>query len=131
MRDARLDFLATLFDLARAEFAPGDYEEDADLARRIQVAARHGPSRQSIATMAISAEDAAAEEGQRVSLRPEAANNSPTALNTLSDPARNELACVFCHRPGRVRVEGFAPECDDCASSWEEEPGRARQEGRS
>ena len=28
--------------------------------------------------------------------------------------------CVFCDEPGRVRAEGFAPECDACASAWEE-----------
>ena len=29
------------------------------------------------------------------------------------------LECVFCHRPGRVREEGLAPECDECAAKWE------------
>ena len=45
MRDTTLDVLATLFGLQRGEFAPGDYEDDGDLARRIHVAARHGRSR--------------------------------------------------------------------------------------
>jgi len=29
--------------------------------------------------------------------------------------AGESLACVFCGKPGRVRAEGFAPECDGCA----------------
>ena len=45
---------------------------------------------------------------------------SPYAI--ARDPARAADAplCVFCDEPGRVRAEGFAPECDACASAWED-----------
>ena len=119
MRDTTLDILATLFGLERGEFAPGDYEDDAALARRIHVAARHGRSRRSIATMALPTGHPDVVEGQGVRSLPEVAGIDPVTLNTGADVADDELACVFCHRPGRTRTEGFAPECDDCASSWE------------
>ena len=114
-----MDVLATLFGLQRGEFAPGDYEDDADLARRIHVVARHGPSRGAIATMGLLIGDPNAVESQRVGFRPEVAGSDPVMLNLDGNTKSDELACVFCHRPGRVRAEGFAPECDDCASSGE------------
>ena len=117
MRDTTLDVLATLFGLQRGEFAPGDYEDDGDLARRIHVAARHGRSRQAIATMAFPIGHLDVVEGLRSGFRPEVAGTDPVTLNMGSNAAAAELACVFCHRPGRVRAEGFAPECDACASS--------------
>ena len=119
MRDTTLDILATLFGLQRGEFAPGDYEDDADLARRIHVAARHGRSRRSIATMALPTGPPDVVEGQWVRSLPEVAGIDPVTLNTDAGVETDELAFVFCHRPGRIRAEGFAPECDDCASSWE------------
>lgn len=129
MKATKLDFLATLFGLTRGQSAPGDYEEDADLARRIQVAARLRPSRQAIATMGIQIQDAGAGEGRQVTLRSQADSSDPTVPNTDGNPAASDLACVFCDRAGRVRVAGYAPECNDCASSWEDEPGKAWQEG--
>ena len=119
MRDTKLDILATLFGLERGEFAPGDYEDDTDLARRIHIAARHGPTRGAIATMGVSVGDADAAEGERTSFRPEVPAGDPAALNVDGNAVSRELACVFCHRAGRIRAEGFSPECDDCASSWE------------
>ena len=70
MRDTKLDVLATLFGLERGEFAPGDYEDDADLARRIHVAARHGRSREAIATMALPIGHPEVVERQRLDLGP-------------------------------------------------------------
>lgn len=32
-------------------------------------------------------------------------------VNSVGD----KLACVFCGKDGKVRAEGFAPECDECA----------------
>ena len=119
MRDTKLDILATLFGLERGEFEPGDYEEDTDLARRIHIAARHGPTRGAIATMGVSIGDSDAAEGQQASFRPEVPVGDPAALNVQGGAVGRELPCVFCHRAGRIRAEGFAPECDDCASSWE------------
>ena len=117
MKDTTLDVLATLFGLERGEFAPGDYEDDADLARRIHAAARHGRSREAIATMALPVGQPEVVERQRVGPRSEVAGIDSRTLNVVANPVVDELACVFCHRPGRVRAEGFAPECDDCASS--------------
>ena len=116
MRDTTLDVLATLFGLQRGEFAPGDYEDDADLARRIHAAARHGRSRGAIATMALPIGHPEVVEGRRVRSGPEAAGIDSPTLDVAANPVVDELACVFCHRPGRIRAEGFAPECDACAS---------------
>ena len=47
----------------------------------------------------------------------------PTSPHVITrDLARAEDTplCVFCDEPGRVRAEGFAPECDACASAWED-----------
>ena len=118
MRDTKLDILATLFGLQRGEFAPGDYEDDEDLARRIHLAARHGPSRGAIATMGVTIGDPEDAEGRRTGPLPEASGGDTAPLNTGGGAAADELACVFCHRPGRVRAAGFAPECDDCAARW-------------
>lgn len=117
MKDTKLDILATLFGLQRGEFAPGDYEDDEDLSRRIHLAARHGPSRGAIATMGVTLEGPEVAEGRRPGPRSEATGGDTVPLSTDSGAARDELVCVFCHRPGRVRAAGFAPECDDCALS--------------
>ena len=116
MRDTTLDVLATLFGLRRGEFAPGDYEDDADLARRIHAAARHGRSREAIATMALPIGHPEVVDGGTGNSRPEAAGIDSPTLDVAANPVVDELACVFCHRPGRIRAEGFAPECDACAS---------------
>ena len=117
MRDTRLDILATLLGLQRGQFAPGDYEDDEGLARRIHVAARHGPSRGAIATMGVTIGDPVAAEGRRSGSPAQDAGSGAAPLNPDGGAAGDELACVFCHRPGRVRAAGFAPECDACASS--------------
>ena len=117
MKDTTLDVLATLFGLERGEFAPGDYEDDADLARRIHAAARHGRSREAIATMALPIGHPEVVERQRVGSRSEVAGIDSPTFSGVGNPVVDDLACVFCHRPGRVRAEGFAPECDDCVSS--------------
>ena len=117
MKDTTLDVLATLFGLERGEFAPGDYEDDVDLARRIHAAARHGRSREAIATMALPVGQPEVVERQRVRSRSEIAGIDSPTFSGVANPVVDELACVFCHRPGRVRAEGFAPECDDCVSS--------------
>lgn len=54
---------------------------------------------------------------------------APTRLSRATSPyviawdlgrAADTPLCVFCDAPGRVRAEGFAPECDACASAWED-----------
>lgn len=54
---------------------------------------------------------------------------APTRLSRTTSPcvgawdlgrAADAPLCVFCDEPGRVRAEGFAPECDACASAWED-----------
>lgn len=126
MRDTKLDILATLFGLQRGEFAPGDFEDDEDLARRIHLAARHGPSRGAIATMGVTIGDPAAPDGRRTGSPAQTAGDGVAPHNMDGGAAGDELACVFCHRPGRVRAPGFAPECDDCASSWKREWSKGR-----
>ena len=128
MRDTKLDILATLFGLARGQYAPGDYEDDEDLGRRIHLAARHGPSRGAIATMGVTVGDPGVAEGGRSVSRPGAAAGDAAALNVGGSAPRDEQACVFCDRPGRQRAAGFAPECDECALS-DEQAWRDRQPG--
>ena len=117
MRDAKLDILATLLGLERGEYAPGDYEDDEDLGRRIHLAARHGPSRGAIATMGVTVADPGVTEARGPAPRPGAATGDAAALGAGGSAPRDEPACVFCDRPGRLRAAGFAPECDECASA--------------
>ena len=107
MRDTKLDILATLFGLARGEYAPGDYEDDEDLGRRIHLAARHGPSRGAIATMGVTVGDPGVAEGGRSVSRPGDAAGDAAALNVGGSAPRDEQACVFCDRPGRQRAAGL------------------------
>ena len=47
--------------------------------------------------------------------------NPPPEVGAETSPNKDTLACVFCDKPGKIRAEGFAPECDECASYWEDE----------
>lgn len=65
-----------------------------------------GPLPATLETAADTAEDEAAADP----------NLPPVAKNDNGDLAE----CVFCNKkPARIWAEGFAPECDECASHWE------------